>query len=55
MIDPVFAHPGHWAVQLAYLTPLGVLVVALVVGKVRERREARELVEPADVGDRPAD
>ncbi len=37
----VLAHPGHWAVQLAYLSPLAVLVVALVVGKVRERREAR--------------
>ncbi len=42
MIEPVFAHPGHWAVQVAYLSPLAVLVVALVVGKVRERREARE-------------
>ncbi len=43
MIEPVFAHPGHWAVQVAYLSPLAVLVVALVVGKVRERREAREV------------
>ena len=41
-MTPILAHPGHWAVQLAYLTPLAVLVVALVVGKVRERREAAE-------------
>ena len=42
MIDPVLAHPSHWAVQAAYLAPLVVLVVALVAGKLRERREARE-------------
>ncbi len=52
-MTPVLAHPGHWAVQLAYLTPLAVLVVALVVGKVRERREARAAAErdaDADAG-----
>ena len=42
MIEPVFAHPSHWLVQAAYLAPLLVLVVALVVGKLRERREVRE-------------
>ena len=41
MSDPTFAHAGHWLVQLAYLAPLGALVVALLVGKRRERRERR--------------
>lgn len=35
----VLAHPGHWAVQLAYVAPLAVLVVAMIVGRIRERRE----------------
>ena len=35
----VLAHAGHWLVQLAYLVPLGGLVVAMIVGKLRERRE----------------
>lgn len=35
------AHAGHWLVQLAYLAPLGALAVALVLGKIRERREQR--------------
>jgi hypothetical protein len=35
----VFAHAGHWLVQLAYLLPLGALVVAMIVGRRRERRE----------------
>jgi hypothetical protein len=40
MIVPVvIAHAGHWLVQLLYLTPLIVLLVALAMGKVRERRE----------------
>jgi hypothetical protein len=38
-----FAHAGHWLVSLAYLMPLLVLVVAVGIGKVRERR----------AGDRP--
>ena len=36
------AHAGHWLPQLLYLAPLVVLVVAIVVGRVRERRVARE-------------
>ena len=40
-MEPVFAHPSHWLIQLAYLAPRGALVVLLVVGKVRERRERR--------------
>jgi membrane protein implicated in regulation of membrane protease activity len=34
-----FAHAGHWLVQIAYLAPLVLLVVLLVAGRVRERRE----------------
>jgi hypothetical protein len=37
----VLAHAGHWLPQLLYLAPLAVVVVALVVGRVRERRAAR--------------
>ena len=41
-MTPVFAHPGHWALQVVYLAPLAVLVVMVVNSKRRERREARE-------------
>jgi hypothetical protein len=34
----VFAHAGHWLPQLLYLAPVVVMLVALGVGKVRERR-----------------
>ena len=44
----VFAHAGHWLAQLAYLTPLLVLVGALIAGKVRERRERATHVESID-------
>jgi hypothetical protein len=37
----VIAHAGHWLPQLLYLAPLLVLVVAIVVGRLRERREGR--------------
>ena len=32
------AHAGHWLAQVAYLAPLVLLVVMLVVGRIRERR-----------------
>jgi len=35
----VLAHAGHWLAQLLYLAPLVVLIVAIVVGRVRERRD----------------
>jgi uncharacterized membrane protein YtjA (UPF0391 family) len=35
---PPFAHAGHWLAQIAYLAPLVLLVVMIVVGRVRERR-----------------
>jgi hypothetical protein len=38
----VMAHAGHWLPQLLYLAPLVVLVVAIVVGRIRERRDGRE-------------
>jgi hypothetical protein len=37
-----FAHAGHWLAQIAYLAPLVLLVVLLVVGRVRARRERFE-------------
>ena len=38
----VFAHAGHWAVQLIYLFPLAVLVSVILVGRARDRRERAE-------------
>ena len=35
----LFAHAGHWLVQLVYLVPLAVLVGVILAGKLRERRE----------------
>ena len=35
----VFAHAGHWAVQLIYLVPLFVLVGVIAAGRIRDRRE----------------
>jgi hypothetical protein len=36
----VFAHAGHWFIQLIYLVPLAVLVGVIVAGRRRDRREA---------------
>lgn len=36
----VLAHAGHWLVQLIYVVPLAVLVGVIVVGRIRDRREA---------------
>jgi hypothetical protein len=36
----LFAHAGHWLVQLIYLVPLAVLVGVILVGRARDRREA---------------
>jgi len=35
----VFAHAGHWAVQLLYAAPIVVMLVMLLVGKVRHARD----------------
>jgi hypothetical protein len=37
----VIAHAGHWLPQLLYLAPLIVLIVAIAVGRLRERRDGR--------------
>jgi hypothetical protein len=37
---PLLAHAGHWLVQLIYLVPLAVLIGVIVVGRLRDRREA---------------
>jgi hypothetical protein len=53
MIDPVLAHAGHWLAQVAYVVPLVLVVVALVVTKVRDRRAGDQLGDPE--GPRSAD
>lgn len=35
----VFAHAGHWIANLLYMAPLIVLLAAVGVSKVRERRD----------------
>jgi hypothetical protein len=44
----VFAHAGHWLVQLIYLVPLAVLVGVIVAGRIRDRREARDGTQPQE-------
>jgi hypothetical protein len=34
----VLAHAGHWLPQLLYVAPVAVLVVAVLIGRIRERR-----------------
>ena len=46
----VLAHAGHWLPQLLYLAPVVVLVGAVLIGRMRERRQAREGAEPDDRG-----
>jgi hypothetical protein len=38
----VFAHAGHWAVQLLYALPVFCVVGAIVWSKIQERRELSE-------------
>jgi hypothetical protein len=43
----VFAHAGHWAVQLLYVAPVLFIAGVIAREKIRERRERRnELEEP---------
>ena len=49
-MTPPLAHAGHWLAQVAYVVPLLLVVIALVVSKVRERRAGPE---PSD-GDAPS-
>jgi hypothetical protein len=46
----VLAHAGHWLPQLLYLAPLVVLIGAIAVGRLRERRERREAAPGPDSG-----
>jgi hypothetical protein len=45
----VFAHAGHWAVQVLYLAPLVVFVGLLVRAKLQERRDREAGVGPDTV------
>jgi hypothetical protein len=38
----VFAHAGHIIVDLLYAVPLLVMIVLLLVGKLRERRDRKD-------------
>ena len=44
----VFAHTGHWAVQLLYLAPLVVLVWMLASARLRDRRNRETGEHPSD-------
>jgi hypothetical protein len=46
----LFAHAGHWLVQLIYLVPLLVLVAVIGYGKVKERRPGQR--EPRAASER---
>jgi hypothetical protein len=47
-MTPPLAHAGHWLAQLAYVVPLLLVVIALAVSKVRERRAGPEARDEAD-------
>ena len=52
----VFAHAGHWAVQLIYLFPLAVLIGVILVGRAKDKREAAaEEADSAPPADRECD
>lgn len=34
----VFAHAGHWLAQLLYLAPVVVMIGAVALGKLRNRK-----------------
>jgi hypothetical protein len=36
-----FAHAGHWLPQLLYLAPVVVMIGAVGLGKLRERKNKR--------------
>jgi len=37
-VSPLFAHAGHWLVNVAYMAPLLVLLGVVGWGKLKERR-----------------
>jgi|KBSSwiStaDraftv2_1062776.scaffolds.fasta_scaffold205863_3 hypothetical protein len=48
MTTPPLAHAGHWLAQVAYVVPLLLVVIALAVSKVRERRAGPDVHEDGD-------
>jgi hypothetical protein len=44
----VFAHAGHWLVQLLYIAPLLVFVVILARTQLQDRRERRAAEEAGE-------
>jgi hypothetical protein len=38
----VFAHAGHWAIQLLYAVPVFFVIGAIIMSKIQEKREERE-------------
>ena len=42
----VFAHAGHWLVQLLYAVPVLFVAGAIVWSKIQERREVAEEENP---------
>jgi len=47
-MTPPLAHAGHWLAQVAYVVPLLLVVIALGVSKVRERRAGPDAHEDGD-------
>lgn len=48
------AHAGHWLAQVAYTAPVLVLIVALGVTSLRDRRRERRGGEGAPADGQPA-
>lgn len=44
----VYAHAGHWLPQLLYVAPVAVLVAAVMIGRIRDRRSGRSAGRPED-------
>jgi cytochrome c oxidase assembly factor CtaG len=42
----LLAHAGHWLAQVAYALPIVLVIIALVVSKLRERRARANDGEP---------
>ena len=49
----LFAHVGHWAIQLLYVLPVLFVVGAIVWSKVQERREEAAEAEIAGEAEGP--
>ena len=42
------AHVSHWLVQLLYVVPVVIVVGALAITSIRDRRAERSMPDPAD-------